>query len=54
MSNNPQLQQAQAYLDQLMEDYFSINADGGSPDDRYRLLLSVANRFDIDETDLNN
>jgi len=50
------IEEAQKELDEAMDRFFSnpSNADGGSPDDRYRVLLNVARRFDVDEQFLNN
>lgn len=46
--------QAQKELDSLMELFYSVNDDGGSPDDRYRILLKVAMKYEVEENDLNN
>jgi hypothetical protein len=45
---------AQEELDYLMEHFYSINDDGGSPDDRYRILLNVSRKYQVDECDLSN
>lgn len=51
-----QIKLAQKALDEIMDAFYSdpSNSDGGSPDDRYRILLNVASRFDIDEQELSN
>lgn len=48
------LAEAQKELDSLMELFYSVNDDGGSPDDRYRILLKVATKYDVEENDLSN
>lgn len=49
------VKEAQAYLDQRMDQFYSnpSNSDGGSWDEKYKILLSVARKYEVDESDLN-
>ena len=42
---------AQEELNKLMDNYYSNpeNSDGGSDDEKYRILLKIAKKFDIEE-----
>ncbi len=51
-----QVKEAQKQLDEHMEMFYRnpANADGGSWDDRYRVLINIATRFEVEEDDLIN